>query len=155
MFSIRCSESSEQSAKALRRDFIPRDRRAIAEERERREPRDPSHCGRRTDQKILVFSREEGDALTCAVVARSRVQIAREQTPRRQCTCATTYGVRRTTPRRPTLPSRRRRRHSSSHRSRSDKCAAVAADDVSAILQNDHRLDHPAGRRAARRRLSR
>lgn len=39
----------------------------------------------------------------------------------------------------------RRRHHSSSYRS--DKCAAVAADDVPVILQNDDRLDHPAGLR--------
>lgn len=60
------------------------------------------------------------------------------------------YDVRRTTPRRPTHPSRRR--YSSSHRDRSDRCAAVAADDVPAVLQNDDHLDHPAG---PRRRLSR
>lgn len=164
MFFIRCSQSSEQLPKTLHPDgdFIPRDRRSIAEERERREPIEVEHLtglqvANRTEIQVTAEGGRTREHWYLSwrggrPYMRRRRAVASTNRTRTNASAAVhvRYDIRRTTPRRPTLPSRRR--HSSSYRNRSDKCTAVAADDVSAILQNDDRLDHPAGRR---RRLSR
>lgn len=171
MLTIQYSRSFEQPPKALYDsdtpsdgDFIPQDRRSIAGERERREPtdrrsrapdgssgsepdRDPSQRGRWTARERSYLSRRGGRPYM-----RRRRAVASTNRTRANTSAVVhvRYDVRRTTSRRSTFPSRRR--HSSSHRNHSDKCTAVAADDVSAVLQNDDHLDHPVD---PRRRLSR